>query len=277
MSHMKQYNEETVIKIQKELDLNCPSPESNLAKLGQCVATLPDSEKSAKLRHFVLDIDDLTAQIRWHLGQALLLMDSQPDILKAGEDDNDIIRGLGMPASAQLLLRGYIRDADRVLYDDSSTPRRGGSVGGWIFHMMIDSAVYRAVSALDRLATVLWYAAELPMERVYFRSGKIKKLHAAICCDETAHLLRIAEGKLLNFIIDYRDGLTHSTKAYSRASGFTPSEQWKDKNGRLVIWDENAWDTEMLFALGRASYLQFTEALGPSVSICEKKWPIQSK
>ena len=74
--------------------------------------------------------------------------------------------------------------------------------------MMIDSAVYRAVSTLDRLANVLWYAVELPMERVYFRSGKVKKLHAAICSDETAHLLRIAEGKPLNFIIDYRDGLT---------------------------------------------------------------------
>jgi hypothetical protein len=205
-------------------------------------------------------------------------MDSQPDILKAGEDDSDIIKGLGMPAGAQLLLRGYIRDADRVLYDDLSTPRRGGTVGGWIFHMMIDSAVYRAVSALDRLATVLWYAAELRMEeRIYFRSGKVKKLNAAIGSDDTAHLLRIAEGKLLNFIIAYRDGLTHSTKAYSRASGFTPSEQWEDENGRLVIWDENAWDAEMLFALGRASYLQFTEALEPSVNICEKKWPIKSE
>ena len=274
---MKQYSEGTLIKIQKELDLNCPSQESNLAKLGRCVATLPDCEKSAKIRHLVLDIDDLTAQIRWHLGQALLLMDSQPDILKAGENDDDLIQGLGMPAGAQLLLRGYIRDADRVLYDDLSTPRRGGTVGGWIFHMMIDSAVYRAVSALDRLAIVLWYAAELPMERIYFRSGKVKKLHTAVCSDETAHLLRIAEEKLLNFIIDYRDGLTHSIKAYSRASGFTPSEQWKDENGRLVIWDENAWDAEMLFALGRASYLQFTGALEPSVSICEKKWPIQSE
>ncbi len=275
---MKQYSKETPIKIQKELDLNCPSPESNLPKLGRCVATLPDGEKSAKIRHIVLDIDDLTAQIRWHLGQALLLMDSQPDILKAGENDDDLIKGLGMPAGAQLLLRGYIRDADRVLYDDLSTPRRGGTVGGWIFHMMIDSAVYRAVSALDRLATVLWYAADLPIkERIYFRSGKVKKLNAAFCSDETAHLLKIAEGEPLNFIINYRDGLTHSTKAYSRASGFTPSEQWKDKNGRLVIWDENAWNAEMLFALGRASYLQFTEALGPSVSICEKKWPIQPK
>jgi hypothetical protein len=274
---MKQYGEETLLKIQHELDLNCPPPESDLIRLGQCVATLPDSEESAKLRRLVTDIDDLVAQIRWHLGHALLLMDSLPDILKAGEDDDDIIKDLGIPTGAQLLLRGHISDANRVLYDDLSTPRRGGTVGGWVFHMMVDSAVYRAVSALDRLATLLWYAAELPVEPIYFRSGKLKKLHAAICCDETAHLLKIAEGKLLNLIIDYRDGLTHRTKAYSRASGFTPSERWKDKNGRQVIWDDKAWDVETLFALGRASYLQLTEALGPGVSVCEKKWPIQSE
>ena len=274
---MNKYSEETLLRIQKKLDLNCPSPESNLVKLGQCVATLPDGEGAAKLRRLVFDIDDLTAQIRWHLGQALLLMDIQPDILNAGEDDNPMIKGMGMATGAQLLLRGYIIESDRVLYDDLSTPRRGGTVGGWIFHMMIDGAVYRAISALDRLATILWHAAELPMERIYFRSGKIKKLHKAICSNETARLLQIAEGKLLNFIIDYRDGLTHSAKAYSRASGFTPSEQWKDKDGRLVVWHESAWNAEILFALGCASYLQFTDALEPSVSICEKKWPIQSE
>lgn len=280
---MKQYNEETLVRIQRELDSVCPSPESDLVKLGHCVAALPASEESAKLRRLVFDVDDLTSQIRWHLGQALLLMDSQPDILKAGEDDDDIVKRLGMPASAMILLRGDIVEADRVLYNDLSEPRRGGTVGGWIFHMMIDSAVYRAVSALDRLATILWYVAELKteqLEHVYFRSRKVEKLHMALCSDcsdEMSQLLKIAKGELLNFIIDYRDGLTHSSKAYSRASGFTPSEQWKDKSGHLVVWHENAWDAETLFKLGRASYCQFTEALGLTVKICEKKWPIQSK
>jgi hypothetical protein len=181
-----------------------------------------------------------------------------------------------MPAGAQLLLREGIVEADRVLYNDLSTPRRGGTVGGWIFHMMIDNTVFRAISILDRLANILWYVADLPMERVYFRSGKIAKLHRAICSDETVHLLRIADGELLNFIISYRDGLTHNKKAYSRISGFIPLELWKDKTGHLVVWKEDTLDAEMLFALGRASYRQFIEALGHCVSICEKKWPIQS-
>ncbi len=257
------------------MDLKCPSPESNLIKLGLCVATLTASEDTAKLRRLVLDVDDLTAQIRWHLGQALLLMESQPDILKAGKDDNEFIRDLGMSTGSQLLLRADIVEADRVLYDDLATPRRGGTVGGWIFHMMIDSVVYKVVSALDRLATILWYAAELKTERVYFRSGKIKKIYKAIPSIETENLLRIADGELLKFIIDYRDGLTHNTKVYSRASGFTPLEQWKDETGRLVVWNDNTWDAGTLFALGRMSYIQFTEALETSVRICEKKWPIR--
>lgn len=274
---MKQYSEEILIKVQRELDLNCPSPESILSRLCRCVATLAASEESAKLRHLVLDIDDLTAQTRWHLGQALLLLETQPEILTAGENDDPMIKGAGVPTGAQLLLRDYIVKADRVLYEDLSTPRRGGTVGGWIFHMMIDGAVYRTVSALDRLAALLWSAADLPVDRIYFRSGKVEKLHAAIRSDDSARLLQIAEGKLLTFIVDYRDGLTHSTKAYSRASGHPPSELWKDKNGHLVVWDDNSWNAETLFALGRASYLQLVEALEPSTRICEKKWPPESK
>lgn len=270
---MEQYSNETLIRIQKQLDLNCPSPESALVKLGLCVATLPSNKEIAKLRRLILDVDDLTAQIRWHLGQALLLIDSLPDIRKAGEDDG-LFKDLGMPISALFLLRSYIVEADRVLYNDLSAPRRGGTVGGWIFHMMIDSAVYRTVSAMDRLATILWYAAELPIKRIYFRSGIIKKLDKALCSDETTHLLRIAEGKLMNFIIDYRDDLTHNAKAYSRTSGATPFEQWKDETGRLVVWNDNTWNAETLLALGRAAYLQFTDALVPTVAICEKKWPI---
>jgi hypothetical protein len=134
--------------------------------------------------------------------------------------------------------------------------------------------VYRAISALDRLATILWYAAELPMERIYFRSGKIEKVHKAIGSEETGELLKIAEGKLLNFIISYRDGLTHNIKAYSRLAGLPPSDSWKTEDGRSVFWDADEWDAELLFALGRASYLQLTEALGHTTKICEKKWPI---
>lgn len=273
---MRELDVETLARVEDQLHANCPSPEEHLVRLGRSVAILPDSERAAILRRLTLDIDDLTAQTRWHLGQALLLMETQSEILGTGEDADEFIGRFGMETAAQLLLRGYIRDADRVLYSDLSTPRRGGTVGGWIFHMMVDSAVYRAVAALDRLATILWYAAELPMERVYFRSRKVRKLHGAISTKETEELLKIAEGELFNFIIDYRDGLTHRIKAYSKPAGTLPSDLWETEDGKLVAWDSEKWDAELLFALGRASYLQFTDALGYGTNICERKWPIRS-
>lgn len=267
---------ETLDKIEELLRVNCPPPEAHLVKIGKIMAALPDGERSARLRRLVLDVDDLIGQIRWHLGQALLLMQTQTDIIKAGENDDELVKGLGMATAAQLLLRKYIIDADRVLYNDLSTPRRGGTVGGWIFHMMIDGAVYRVICALDRLATILWHVAELPMERIYFRSRKIKKVHNVISSKETGKLLKISEGKLLNFILDYRDGLTHSAKAYSRLAGFPPTDHWTTEDGRSVFWEPDKWDADLLFALGRGSYFQVTEALEHTTTICEKKWPIPS-
>lgn len=101
---MFQYDRETLSKVEQQLRVNCPSPESDLAKLGKIVAALSDSEESAKIRHFALDIDDLIAQTRWHLGQALLLLETQPHILHAGEDDSELVREFGMPTS----LKNYV-------------------------------------------------------------------------------------------------------------------------------------------------------------------------
>ena len=179
-----------------------------------------------------------------------------------------------MPIGAQLLLRRDIVNSEKVIFNDLSEPRRGGTVGGWIFHMMIDSAVYRSVSALDRIAILLWRVANLPKEHVYFRSGKIQKIDSIIDSDDSETLLTIAQSELIKLIIDYRDGFTHSVKAYSRISGFTPLEQWEDESGRLVVENDNTWTAEALFSLGRASYLQFMDALNLCVNICIGKWPI---
>ena len=274
---MFQYDRETLSKVEQQLRVNCPSPESDLAKLGKIVAALSDSAESAKIRRFAFDIDDLIAQTRWHLGQALLLLETQPPILNSGEDDSELVRESGMSTDVQLLLRGYVREADCILYEDLSEPRSGGTVAGWIFHMMIDSAVYRSIAALDRIAHILWYAAKLPMERIYFRSGKIKKLDETLDCAESQELLRIAEGPLINFLINYRDGLTHDAKAYSRIAGYPPTDEWKTPNGKQVFWKADEWNVELLFALGNGAYHQLLDALRYAVLICEKIWPIPPK
>lgn len=273
---MFQYDIKTLDYIEKQLRENCPSPESNLIKLGEIVAALPNSKESAKVRHFVLDIDELITEVRWHLAQALLLMKTQVHILHIGEDDDEFTID-EMPSKVHLLLRGFIRQPDRVLYTDLAESRRGGTVAGWIYHIMIDSSIYRSIAALDRIAHILWYAAELPKEQIYFRSKKVKKLDKTFNCVESNKLLKIAESPLLKFIIDYRDGLTHDAKAYSRLAGIPPVDVWETSDGKQVIRKTSEWDAELLFALGNAAYHQLVDVLKYAVPICEKKWPIPSK
>lgn len=273
---MFQYDKDTLAFVEKQLDENCPAPESLLIKLSHIVAYLPRDEQSARVRRFALDTDELISEVRWHLGEALLLLKTQPHILDAEEDENEFA-SKEMPTVVQHLLREFVTLPDKVLYNDLSESRRGGTVAGWIFHMMIDSSIYRAIAALDRIAHILWCAAELPEDRIYFRSKKVKKLDKALDCPESHELLRIAESPLLELIINYRDGLAHYAKLYAHFSSTPPVDIWTTPNGKEVISKPWKWDADLLFALGNAAYHQVIEALKFAIPVCEKKWPIQQK
>lgn len=274
-------DERILAKIEEELRINCPSPEEDLVKLSLVAVHLPDSMTAARVRRFVVDIDDLISQVRWHLGQALLLMDQYGELLK--EDNNEeslerLIRQVGAPTSVLLLLRGYIHQADRVLYGKADEPRRGGTAAGWLFHMMIDSAIYRTIAVLDRIAHILWYAAELPRQNqggreiyVYFRSKRMQAVDASIQSPESGEIVKIASSPLFEFITQYRDGLTHEAKAYSSIAGTIPADVWKGSDGTSINDPIEKWNVELLFALGRAAYFQVLEALKNTVVICDSK------
>jgi hypothetical protein len=268
------FGDELLARAEERLREICPSPEDELALLGTILATLSGNESTARLRRIALDIDDLCSQVRWHLGQALLILNSCPNIAKAGEQDAEYIRRAGFHAGALLLLRAYRLGADRVMYSDLSEARAGGTVGGWIFHMLIDSAIHRCVSALDRIAAILWTAADLPPSNVYFRSKKLARIHGVFGSTETAELVRLAETPLFECVIAYRDRLTHTTKAYTRAAGFSPAESWTDNEGRRVAWAPDALDANTLFGLGNAAYHQFVDALKLCNPVLERRWPI---
>lgn len=281
---MLTFDGEALSKAKGQLQSNCPSPEEELICLSKIAAGLPSTEEGSRIRLLVLDIDDLIAQTRWHLGQGLLLMETQPHIFDNPKDLSDqMLYEYGMPANAMLLLRGYIRRADQVIYSDLSEPRRGGTVAGWIFHMMIDSAIYRTIAVLDRLARILWYAAKLPSQhksgssvKVYFRSGKIRQIHQVIRNDHSLKLLKIAEGPLLEYVISYRDGLAHDIKVYSQIAGTQPSEEWITPDGKRSIAEHDKWEVDTLFALGNATYHQLLDSLTPAVRICEDRLKVIS-
>jgi hypothetical protein len=264
-------DDEILYKIEEQLQKNCPSPENELIRLSKIAATLPDDETSARIRALVIDIDDLTAQTRWNLGQALLLMELHPQILENPEPKDlveKIINEKEMPSKSILLAREFVARADKIFYSDLSQSRRSGTVAGWVFHMMIDDAIYRGIAALDRVAQILWLVAKLPKDRVYFRSKKISKVDNIIKNEYSKQLLDIASGKLLENIIGYRDGFSHEMKVYSKVAGVRPTDEWIGSDGKRYIIKHETWDGDTLFALANATYHQLTDALKPTVEIC---------
>jgi len=264
-------DDEILHKIEEQLQKNCPSPENELIRLSKIAATLPDDETSARIRALVIDIDDLTAQTRWNLGQALLLMELHPQILENPKPKDlveKIINEKEMPSKSILLEREFVARADKIFYSDLSQSRRSGTVAGWVFHMMIDDAIYRGIAALDRVAQILWLVAKLPKDRVYFRSKKISKVDNIIKNEHSKQLLDIASGELLEYIIGYRDGFSHEMKVYSKVAGVRPTDEWIGSDGKRYIIKHETWDGDTLFALANATYHQLTDALKPTVEIC---------
>ena len=274
---------DTIAKVERQLQANCPSPEEQLIRLSKLAADLPADQLGATVRFLVVDIDDLVAQARWHLGQALILLETQPDLLAPEQPVEDPIERMAqemvVPTKALLLLRGYIERADKVLFGDLAEPRRGGTVAGWVYHMMIDNVVYRVIAALDRVAYLVWCAADLPRTnknggtvRVYFRSGKMDTVHSKLRSAYSRALLDLSSSPFVEFVTDYRDSLAHTFKQYSKTAGVRPTDSWVEQNGQGFRVEPSSWDASSLLALGNATYHQLLDALGPALAICEARW-----
>ncbi|MCK6463207.1 MAG: hypothetical protein L6Q29_05330, partial [Candidatus Pacebacteria bacterium] len=108
----------------------------------------------------------------------------------------------------------------------------------------------------------------LPKDRVYFRSKKISKVDDIIKNEHSKQLLDIASGELLEYIIDYRDGFSHEMKVYSKVAGVRPTDEWIGSDGKRYIIKHETWDGDTLFSLANATYHQLTDALKPTVAIC---------
>lgn len=274
-------DEAMIRKVEELLDQACPFPEEVLRELRKVAADLSGSEKNARIRGLVLDIDDLILQVRWHLGQALLLIELYPQIvtdIKPNNQIDELIKEDGLPSKALLIIRNYTVNPGKVLSADLAKERGGGTVAGWIYHMMIDNAIYRVVAALDRLAKVLWYAAELPLEtprgkeRIYFRSRKVSRIDEVFQNEHSRKLLEIASSELVKYIIGYRDDFSHELKVYSRIAGTRPTDEWTENDGRHFIIRHHDWDGDSLFVLANATYHQLVDALTPATEICKSCW-----
>lgn len=271
-------------EIQDSLDKNFPSPEEDLIKLSLALAYSPEGEPYMEVRFLVLEVDNLIAQLRWHLGQVVLLAKRYPHVYQEtneeedGEQETELSRlPKEMPTRSHLLLRGYISRPEQVLFSDLTENWRGGTVAGWIYHMMIDDAVARSLAILDRLAVIVSLVGNVHFDKVYFRSGKLKVIHRDINTPETKRLLDIAEGDILNLLIEYRDGWNHTQLTHSAITGFMPADSYIDTSGQYVRVQSNQLTGELLTALVRAAYDQVVQVLHEVCLICEQRVPKEER
>jgi len=268
---------ETLQRVQLSLDKNCPPPEEDFALIGKSIASRPPDHFTGEVTRAAADTENLVDEMRWHIAQALLLWDLYPNLGKTGDNDNEILKTIGFPGFAPLILRKYTRDATKVLYSDMSTTRRGGSVSGWIFQMMIDNSVYRSIAALDRIARILWImAGELP-ERIYFSTKQLAKIHSKLNKPTSEELLAIAKSDVVALLLDYRDGFAHDRKLSSRIAGFPVTHVTRFDDGHPQYERPTNLQIDDLFALANAGYHQVIDALSLLTRLCVKKWPIKKE
>lgn len=259
--------------VQALLDEHAPIPNLDLNALAQVAAATPPTERCAVLRRYVVDADGLLDDVRWHIGQALLIWEAYPAI--AAPADNDDLGNVGIPNRVALLLRPYVSGRERVFFDDLLEPRSGGTVGGWMIHMMVDGAVTKAIGVLDRLAHVLLLAADVPAPRgrMYFRNGKLAYLRERVGEQFPASLLELGSSEELEFLLAYPDGLAHTFRPTSGAMRAPPVDTFIDASGRTVIVPPSPWGADELIAIALSSFDLVKRALPGTVELCRRLLP----
>lgn len=260
------------IKIaQEKLDSQCPLIDKTIISLSKLFyADISKwNEKDSNIAKSIVEVDELIKQLRWHYGYALLIKEIYPSITKY--DMKNISKYEDLPAQVMLGLREFVSYSNLMMVEDYEANWFGGTYAGWLFHMMIDNTMIRLISAFDRIALLLFLISDIPMHKVYFRSGKMKLLHKKLNMIETQQLLNISLSSAFNdFFISYRDNIIHTKSAFSRMSGFIPTTPYFE-NSKLKKNDSDLyWDTEILTKLVGAGYKVLSDVLELTVSICSK-------
>lgn len=264
--------ESIINRSQIDLDNNCPFPNGAIVSLAKIFKGEPNGERLSTSSRLVFEIDDLISQTRWHIGQAILISKIYNLTKETSEDDKQF---KSIPYHLLLGLREYYSDPEKMICIDYSERRPGGfTFANWIYHLMIDNSIMRSISVLDRIGYLLCLAADIKYEKYYFRSHKLVKVHQKLKLPETQILFEMTKRKIYDFILKYRDNLSHSKKEWIELSAMNPVESYRESNGQIVIKEKHLWSESDLFALANGTYHFLVEALNHCSSVCEKVYNV---
>jgi len=259
--------------IQAELDAKCPSPEDDLGILCEVVADTPNTARYVDMRSLAVEIDDLIAQVRWHLGHMLLLVRAHPDMLV--EHNDQLFWDSVIDVSSLLRIRRAIREPELVMFAEPmyKRPGRGGIAGVWILEMLLDSSIARAIAIMDRMAKLVSLVAEVYFDKYYFRSKKLERVHQKLAMPETQALVDLSLTPLFDYLLKHRDGSSHDKKmVHAVLSGFIPADRQFDVSGNQMTASGIAVVTPGdMCSLANAAYQQVLSGLRPTSSICQQR------
>jgi len=163
------------------------------------------------------DMTQLLEEYRFEAGTGALYAMALEDELRAlHESQSTGLASFGIPTSVRAVLSGYSMDPPfpEGLLSDPAQPIAGMRLlGGWWAAQVLDTALVRGWSILDRVASMLACAAGAVVDEERmpaFRPSELRKLNGAYGTQADWLALKgLFSNLLFDFTKDYRDGFIH--------------------------------------------------------------------
>jgi hypothetical protein len=242
----------------------------NLDQLVQGVATGPEHDDSAVgliYDEALVDLIRLLEEVRFSVSVAAMYAHGARDKLRPmRESHHEWPHSVGLSPKVRALLATYTQNThppDELIFDPSALLGGARLLGGWWAGQLVDSAVVRGISALDRVAILVSCAAGRidPRRMPAFRSRELGRLSGAFGSDgEWETLLGLTENEVFLFVKDARDGHVHRRRLPTELHGdFVTSG--RDIAGRSV--STVGMDPDLQLAVATAL---FRDVIVPAIS-----------
>lgn len=177
----------------------------------------------------LFDLSQLVEEMRFEAAAgALYSIGLQKEIAASRENTPEI--GLAIPTVVRALLASYMRPtpSPSALMRDPGQNIAGHRVlGGWWAAQLYDSALIRGMSALDRLAVVLFCAGQQPimpnkhgeLMMPSFRKSQLDRVTRWHDYSEWPSLLELLDNPVFKFVKRYRDGFVHQRRTPMQLHG----------------------------------------------------------
>src|SRR5450759_1695732 len=177
------------------------------------------------------DLAPLLDEVRFSGALASLYMD---DFEATGNDSTATVLtdhqpDLGIPIEVIATLQAYsspLPDPVTLFYEPHTKLAGDRILSLWFAGQLLDSALFRSVAVLDRLAALLWCAAGKTLREVRgkphlpaFRKAYLDQLTGFFPTEAWDTLYSLTVHPLFDLLMDTRNGFTHSHRQFSELHG----------------------------------------------------------